>query len=973
MAVLLTNKRQKLQNKEKKVTKNVIKTHASTALPQSKVDTDVVRSKAHTVDDASEWCEICEKKVPINMMQVHIAGRRHRKRERNCDAAARVGSKRDTSASTAGTAVAAAASTVSVSTPTISAGTKRTEKVAGKFSSGGDAVRVREATAPGDECSGSNSHHITPPIGGTDLSSMKNRVTHTPMSLARRRLTERVMEGFAVGNTAARPLLTCTAEARPVQGMLRLLFLGVGDVRNTLITLKSLRKCNNAESGALPMTETEENVHLHLNDICVPTLARAAVLLVLGAGVDQGDCDTDDESSYADAERRAVAHAAAVWSDAMLSHDTYHALQCALRLLLEHVKHDEMPRLRASAAPGATTEERMGTLGWLAAGDTTTWNALRQQWNMWLQLCDSANMSESHFRRLRASALRARGAGHARTGASASWKAHGVSSVSFPLQPGPDDLHLPRCPNATLLTRSIDGRLHFVECQGPTGAFAGLDRVKGGAGSARFAKRVQASWAPLFAALRSYLGHTEASGSTCRLAVRLWAGDALSLLARWPAARPKDRFDGIDSSNIVDYIGLWNLILRAMPCVRRPHGFLQTEQVLGVADSFTSMLGEEQPFDANLHRVLCEELGLRSEALPQELREGDGERVIRRRWFRSERGALPWPQAEDDEDEYAGEDPARVLQTRLYATMEQMLVPVPMTASMLSHPHQPILQSYGFPKCTTGTFVELIACICDARRGQRREDKSGKDKDAARRDAGFPNLIGRFFADQQLCHHAHLRNRTLALRIECSLRSSRMAPALEVSGAIRAGVLYSCDSLRLTEFIITPVTKRQEDATGDTSLTQLRGGVFEPALAVLLLKDDNVLAALNARTGRWAKDSGADEPINLTWEWLSKRSANKVQVLDNLEFEPRDDTLRILLPRTDAHVVTASCSVPSEEHANNRSSKKRRQVCKQLQCKHGPLAGFKWLVMIDVLQCEVLSKAALVSSGRVVKTRQCAE
>ena len=153
-----------------------------------------------------------------------------------------------------------------------------------------------------------------------------------------------------------------------------------------------------------------------------------------------------------------------------------------------------------------------------------------------------------------------------------------------------------------------------------------------------------------------------------------------------------------------------------MPCVRRPHGFLQTEQVLGVADSFTSMLGEEQPFDANLHRVLCEELGLRSEALPQELREGDGERVIRRRWLRCERGALPWLQADDHEDEYAGEDPARVLQTRLYATMEQMLVPVPMTASMLSHPHQPILQSYGFPKCTTGTFVELVACICDARR-----------------------------------------------------------------------------------------------------------------------------------------------------------------------------------------------------------------------------------------------------------------
>ena len=191
-----------------------------------------------------------------------------------------------------------------------------------------------------------------------------------------------------------------------------------------------------------------------------------------------------------------------------------------------------------------------------------------------------------------------------------------------------------------------------------------------------------------------------------------------------------------------------------------------------------------------------------------------------------------------------------------------------------------------------------------------------------------------------------------------------MVPALEVTGAIRAGVLYSSDSLRVTEFIITPKTKRRVDATGDTSLAQLRGGVFEPALAVLLLKDDSVLAALNARSGRWAKDPGADEPTNLTWEWLSNRSASKLQVLDNLEFEPRDNVLHLLLPHSDTHIVTARCSV--EEETSTRSKKKRRQAHKQLQCKHGPLAGFKWLVMIDVLQCEVLSEAVLISSGRAI-------
>ena len=54
--------------------------------------------------------------------------------------------------------------------------------------------------------------------------------------------------------------------------------------------------------------------------------------------------------------------------------------------------------------------------------------------------------------------------------------------------------------------------------------------------------------------------------------------------------------------------------------------------------------------------------------------------------------------------------------------------------------------------------------------------------------------------------------------------------------------------------------------------------------------------------------------------------------------------------------------VPHGGHMHLRDQKAH----KQLQCKHGPLAGFKWLVMIDVLQCEVLSEAVLISSGRAI-------
>ena len=279
-----TCKRRKAQNKAGQDTKIVINTGASTALPPSKVGT------AGGAGEAGEWCAICEKNVPFNMMQVHVAGRRHRKRERSRGfAAAKGGGKREASASTGATvatadaATAAAGSGSTFTMSSMSSSPVANEKAANKVGNSGNAPCMREPTATcttsASEHAGPTSRRPSPAICDTS-SRTKHRMTHKPMPLARRRLTERVMEGFAVGNTAARPLLPCATKSSPLKAVLRLLFLGVGDVRNTLLTLRTMGNDTAAEAGAPCKAETQQEVHLHLNDICVPTLARAAVLLV---------------------------------------------------------------------------------------------------------------------------------------------------------------------------------------------------------------------------------------------------------------------------------------------------------------------------------------------------------------------------------------------------------------------------------------------------------------------------------------------------------------------------------------------------------------------------------------------------------------------------------------------------------------------------------------------------------------------
>ena len=133
-----------------------------------------------------------------------------------------------------------------------------------------------------------------------------------PVALGRRKLVDEVMAGFLIGNTAARAVMATEDVPAPAPSAsgaglspVRLLFCGVGDVRNALTTAEAL------QPGVMPRP-----IEVHLNDISVATLARDAVLLHLAVSA-------------------GAAVSTAVWSDAQLAPAEGADLRASLRALCE--------------------------------------------------------------------------------------------------------------------------------------------------------------------------------------------------------------------------------------------------------------------------------------------------------------------------------------------------------------------------------------------------------------------------------------------------------------------------------------------------------------------------------------------------------------------------------------------------------------------------------------------------------------
>lgn len=210
---------------------------------------------------------------------------------------------------------------------------------------------------------------------------------HQP--LARRKLYDEAVSGFAVGNTFARSLLTASeseALRRQTQGTpaatgsaaesgnpLRLLYVGVGDIRNPLTTLAELGPPGVGAGGA---------ISLHLNDASPLALARCAVLLSLATATGEGAEAT--EAAEAATLSAAVGSVTAVWSDARLTEATHASLVSVLAQLCGGAAP-------AGAKAGGGWSLPVPSMPWVAASTTATATALRRYWQGWLDLATTGS------------------------------------------------------------------------------------------------------------------------------------------------------------------------------------------------------------------------------------------------------------------------------------------------------------------------------------------------------------------------------------------------------------------------------------------------------------------------------------------------------------------------------------------------------------------------------------------------------
>jgi hypothetical protein len=678
------------------------------------------------------------------------------------------------------------------------------------------------------------------------------------------------MSNFLVGNTAAKSLLVdseaSAIRAAAKQGTTtttRLLFIGVGDVRNALLTLSTI--------SPKPLPNCVHSVELFLNDLSPVTLARDVVLLALA---------TQDDATLS------IEAATSVWSDAVLT-PTVHS---RLTKTLTDLVNGSVP-------------------SWMFVGDQPSiqffqYNALVTIWKGWLEL----DLSRDGLLDVRAAALSIEGAGHGRAGASVSWRQYGLSSVEC-TEDHDAAFHCRTEINPTMLEvlPSPDGSgrnvITYLETQGTMGAFGDLEGLD--TGSAEFAKGLkQKCWGPLFTCLRSWVAKD-------RLHVHFWLGDCMVRLASLQVLEAAQEsaqqqggaevvtalaFDAVDTSNVMDYVGMWNLLVVCVPRLKSSASgggaggaraaageaggkadefvsFVQTESIISMGTCLEELLEDELPHDPSMHRELLALLGWAVEEVAPVVTAEDAksEKVVRAKWFRSvssfSTGAgahtgvgAPWGGSGKDEQ----------ISTLLCHFFSLIASPTPMSAAMLEGGVKATMElAYPFPKLTAASFVSFL-CLLQRRQQQHQQHQQQQQKQQTNGSVhvfSVRNFIVQMFRREDLCTSPHIRNRLLGLRVELGLAVKRGCLSIDADGAGMGGaaeeraekeakqakraskeeelerkrrlraeqnlpdLLFSSNELR-DWFMTTTVTMTLDDPTAP------RGGVFEPALAAVLVRDE---------------------------------------------------------------------------------------------------------------------------------------
>ena len=458
-----------------------------------------------------------------------------------------------------------------------------------------------------------------------------------PMPLVRRKLNDNVMSEFLIGNTFARTLLT-KEEANLVDehSILKLLWVGCGDIRNPLTTLKMLKK--------------NQKVHLFFNDISIVTLARDILLLTM-LTFNYDDHHGEDKSTLYDV-------VISIWGDLLLTSKAKLLLNKTIKQLLT---------LKSFPIYLNITND--------------TWKSCCMHWKVWLTKNDSKSTKE--LVKIRQSKINKnkKNIGHGRAGVSTSWKKYGMSTQMYT-----KDLHI--CINPTFFNFFVNGNVECLETQSTSGSFRNLGNPNN---EKKFNENLKIVWYPLYDRFISSIKNAS-------LRIFFKHGDGLKAVQ--DAYLRGTKFHAIDTSNVMDYVGVWNLLLATYKALTPPkkaitsnsttknnnsksnnnnnvfsngsssssssssrhsnnnkynkkiknskkyykHNkdenndfawapFIFTEQIMSMSTSINDMLvADLPPFDLKFSKKILNLLNIDIQALPDKLKVDKREKVIHARW-----------------------------------------------------------------------------------------------------------------------------------------------------------------------------------------------------------------------------------------------------------------------------------------------------------------------------------------------------
>jgi len=554
-------------------------------------------------------------------------------------------------------------------------------------------------------------------------------------------------------------------------------------------------------------------------------------------------------------------------------------------------------------------------------------------WNLWLECLGDESKSAS-LDTIRTETV-SRGGGHDRVGVSECWRKSGIASFTE------HDAKQFEILNPLLFDLSS---CQYMEVQGPGASFSALEPFT--IGTTEFAQTLFNCWDVLFSNFRN----------RSNVAFHFVVGDCVMLGL---GGQLGCGYDVIDTSNLMDYLGLWNLLVTFGPLLTPVSGsFIVTEQILGNSETINDMLVELIPHDADISKFLALLIGLEVGDLPSVLKPKSIEKVMLARWTRgsiqdswhtftsdfsrslkqkkklalreikpllsesvfsslrtlwlseiSQAHVIAEDSRHPDKEVHRFvkfcKEQSNTLESEMnaqlvsdvYKFMNAVFAPVHLTEEMLTDVYRAVELSYPFPSSTIGTFVTFF-------------------KLAARMDHGSNLIAGtldRFFQDPSFFDHTQIRNRLLEMCIQSKIFFDELKPALNHSDNHHPLFHQVLDS-NLVNYscVISPIR----------DILKPKGGILEPALAVFLVRNDKVLKKIEKANGMWSKDG--DLSLNMVYEFVNDSQYEDIQILDSLCFDSSCYRLTFPLPEI-------------------------------IYSRKSELLRFKFLVLVDIQEFRILS------------------